>query len=57
MYSQLCLPHSIVIYCTLASKRFYIGSKEKGTWSWFNTGDEQVGHTGWKYHWEEQACC
>ena len=27
MYSQLCLPHSIVIYCTLLLK----GSKGKGT--------------------------
>ena len=32
MYSQLCLPHSIVIYCTLLlKKRFYISSKGKGT--------------------------
>ena len=29
MYSQLCLPHSIVIYYAQLAKRFYMSSKGK----------------------------
>ena len=43
MSSQLYLPHSIVIYCNSASKRFYISSKGK-LQEFVNTGVNKNTH-------------
>ena len=53
MYSQLCLPHSIVIYCTQFLKVLH---RFQRYMSWFIQVITR-GHTGWKYHWEERGCC